>query len=272
MFESLPDWTTVSDNDPRIKTHPRFNKTIHYGAPTGSGNTDPEPAPVQTDVQATVSTFRTLDSPEGHRMADIHGTATAKQLPSTPKPHHGISSTTFNTMELQSPLMGAKALEPLTPLPSSIATVMEHRIVTGGANTPETIVVTGDAHTRAKTVRRQHVFKKRRAEDDVADDTDVIERPIPRPLSRQPPPKRKKKFMSDEGGHKATGSIYVGRKVRRRLLMVGFNCSIISTQQQASLSTASAVAQESTAMRTDTVSDEGFWDVDNRVGCCPLVI
>ncbi|KAG1794497.1 hypothetical protein EV424DRAFT_1353851 [Suillus variegatus] len=36
------------------------------------------------------------------------------------------------------------------------------------------------------------------------------------------------------------------------------------TQQQASLLMASAVAMQSTAMQTDTVSDEGFWDVDNR--------
>ncbi|KAG2058597.1 hypothetical protein BDR06DRAFT_968587 [Suillus hirtellus] len=242
MFESLPDWTTVSNNDPRIKTHLHFNKMIHYGAPTGSRNMDPEPAPVQMDVQATVSTFQTLDSLEGHHMANIHSAATAKLLPSTPKPHHGISSTTFNTMGLQSPLMGAKALELLTPLPLSITTVMEHHIVTGGANALETIIVTGDTQMWAKTVWRQHIFKKRRAEDDVTDETDVIERPIPHPLSWQPPPKRKKKFMSDEGGHQAAGSIY----------------------QQASLSTASAVAQESTAMRTDTVSDEGFWDVDNR--------
>ncbi|KAG1794496.1 hypothetical protein EV424DRAFT_1353850 [Suillus variegatus] len=154
MFESLPDWMTVSDNDPHIKNHPHFHKTIHYGAPTGSGNTDPEPAPVQMDVQATVSSFWTLDSPEGNHMADIQGAATTKLLPSMLKPHHGISSTTFNTMGLQSsPLMGTKALEPLTPLPSSIAVVMEHHIVTGGASTPEKIVMTGDAQMRAKTLQ-----------------------------------------------------------------------------------------------------------------------
>ncbi|KAG2085883.1 uncharacterized protein F5147DRAFT_781842 [Suillus discolor] len=26
MFESLPDWTTVGNNDPHIKDHPRFHK------------------------------------------------------------------------------------------------------------------------------------------------------------------------------------------------------------------------------------------------------
>jgi hypothetical protein len=33
-FESVPDWTTVTDDDPRIKNHPRFEKTLDYRPPS----------------------------------------------------------------------------------------------------------------------------------------------------------------------------------------------------------------------------------------------
>ncbi|KAG1823305.1 hypothetical protein EV424DRAFT_1346329 [Suillus variegatus] len=32
-FECVPDWTSVADNDPRIKSHPRFEKTVGYRIP-----------------------------------------------------------------------------------------------------------------------------------------------------------------------------------------------------------------------------------------------
>ncbi|KAG1853770.1 hypothetical protein C8R48DRAFT_776924 [Suillus tomentosus] len=33
-FESVPDWTSVTDDDPRIKSHPRFDKTVDYLPPS----------------------------------------------------------------------------------------------------------------------------------------------------------------------------------------------------------------------------------------------
>ncbi|KAG1796143.1 hypothetical protein EV424DRAFT_1547224 [Suillus variegatus] len=33
-FESVPDWTSVAEDDPRIKTHPRFEKTLGYRRPS----------------------------------------------------------------------------------------------------------------------------------------------------------------------------------------------------------------------------------------------
>ncbi|KAG2109998.1 uncharacterized protein F5147DRAFT_652168 [Suillus discolor] len=33
-FESVPDWTSVTDDDPRIKSHPHFDKTVDYLPPS----------------------------------------------------------------------------------------------------------------------------------------------------------------------------------------------------------------------------------------------
>ncbi|KAG2053184.1 hypothetical protein BDR06DRAFT_972432 [Suillus hirtellus] len=132
-----------------------------------------------------------------------------------------------------------RALEPLTPLPISIAPM----------KSPEQSFVTWDPKTQEKTHRQHHNDKKRQVEDDVADEMDIIHRPAPHPLSQQS--KRKKKFMSDEE-EKAWphGTIYVARKHH--------------TQQHASSSMASAVAAGSNAMSSHVVGDKGFWDVDTR--------
>ncbi|KAG2089744.1 uncharacterized protein F5147DRAFT_780537 [Suillus discolor] len=237
MFKSSLDWTTVGNNDPCIKDHPCFHKTMNYRAPTGSKTTEPDLASLaQTDVQEAVLSSLSLDGPEGSRMADIQSDAPAKLLPSTEKPQHTISSETFATMAPHSPPPTlTKALEPLTPLPISMAP----------AKTPEKTVLKGDPKTWEKTHKQRRNDKKRQVEDNVADETDMIHRPSLRPLSRQL--KRKKKFMSDEEEeNQAHGTIYVAQK------------------QHTSSSTASAVATGLSAMPSDPVGDEGFWDVDTR--------
>ncbi|KAG1904950.1 uncharacterized protein F5891DRAFT_1183594 [Suillus fuscotomentosus] len=283
MFTSSLDWTTIGNNDPHIKDHPRFQKTIHYRAPTGSKKTEHELASLaQMDVRQAVLSFPSLDSPEGSPRADIQ--TPIKLLPSMEKPQHVISLETVGlgtdhcsahvngarkdaredcfdppptltkTMEQLIPVPTStapartpettvltpsptftKALEPLTPLPISIAT----------AKSPEQSVVTWDPKTWEKTHRQHRNDKKRQVEDDVADETDIIHRPAPCPLSWQP--KRKKKFMSDdEEETRPHGTIYVARK------------------QHTSSSMASAVATGSNAMSSDVVGDKGFWDVDTR--------
>lgn len=264
MFTSSPDWTTVGDNDPRIKDHPRFQKTIHYRAPTGSEKTEHELASLaQTDVPQAVVSFPSLDGPEGSPRADIQ--TPVKLLPSTEKPQHANSLETVGAAAPHSPpLTLTKASEPITALPMSTAPArtpektvltppptltktMEQLIPvptsTAPARTPETTVltpsptftkalepltplpisiapakspeqsvVTWDPKTREQTHRQHRNDKKRQVEDDVADETDIIHRPAPRPLSRQP--KRKKKFMSDEEEEaRPHGTIYVARKV-----------------------------------------------------------
>ncbi|KAG1893518.1 uncharacterized protein F5891DRAFT_1196371 [Suillus fuscotomentosus] len=56
VFQALPDWTTIVDNDPRIKHHPRFHKTVNYRHVTSFGVTEPVASGL-TDAQATSSTL-----------------------------------------------------------------------------------------------------------------------------------------------------------------------------------------------------------------------
>ncbi|KAG2057279.1 hypothetical protein BDR06DRAFT_1005304 [Suillus hirtellus] len=301
MFTLLLDWTTVSNNDPHIKDHPRFQKTIHYQAPTGSEKTEHELASLaQMDVPQAVLSFPSLDGPEGSPRADIQ--TPVKLLPSMEKPQHVNSLETVGAVAPHSPpLTLMKALELITALPMSTAPArmpektvltptptltktMEQLILvptsTAPARTPETTVltpsptftkalepltplpisivpaksleqsvVTWDPKTWEKTHRQHHNDKKRQVEDDVTDETDIIHRPAPCPLSQQP--KRKKKFMSDEEEEaRPHGTIYVAWKHH--------------AQQHASSSTTSTVATGSNAMSSDVVGDKGFWDVDTR--------
>ncbi|KAG1806394.1 uncharacterized protein HD556DRAFT_1302881 [Suillus plorans] len=151
MFTSSPDWTTIGDNDPCIKDHPCFQKTIHYRAPTGSDKTEPDLASLaQMDVQQAVLSFPSLDGPKGSPIADVQ--TPVKLLPHTEKPQDTISLQTFGAMAPHSPPPTlTKALEPLTPLPSSMAPT----------KTPEQTVLTWDPKTREKTHRQHRNDKKR---------------------------------------------------------------------------------------------------------------
>ncbi|KAG1837206.1 hypothetical protein C8R48DRAFT_782774 [Suillus tomentosus] len=263
MFTSSPDWTTVGDNDPRIKDHPRFQKTIHYRAPTGSEKTEHELAlsprrmyrklsfsPARRNLNMRFlgncwccgTSFSPTNFNEGlgtdHGSAHSTGPArTPEKTVLTPPPtltktmeqlipvptSTAPARTPETTVLTPSPTF-TKALEPLTPLPISIAP----------AKSPEQSVVTWDPKTREQTHRQHRNDKKRQVEDDVADETDIIHRPAPH----------------EEEEARPHGTIYVARKHH--------------AQQHASSSTASAVATGSNAMSSDVVGDKGFWDVDTR--------
>ncbi|KAG1888938.1 uncharacterized protein F5891DRAFT_1199079 [Suillus fuscotomentosus] len=59
-FENVPDWTSVTNDDPRIKSHPRFEKTVDYCPPS---TLDIPAIPTVTDIPATVLTTPTLIVP-----------------------------------------------------------------------------------------------------------------------------------------------------------------------------------------------------------------
>ncbi|KAG1883522.1 uncharacterized protein F5891DRAFT_990778 [Suillus fuscotomentosus] len=50
-FENVPNWTSITNDDPRIKSHPRFDKTVDYRPPSTSNI--PTIA-TSTDIPATV--------------------------------------------------------------------------------------------------------------------------------------------------------------------------------------------------------------------------
>ncbi|KAG2341712.1 hypothetical protein BDR05DRAFT_949538 [Suillus weaverae] len=64
-FEMVPDWTTISDADPRIKTHPRYLKTVDYRPPADDGPSGDQSCPAavkqETDIAAVQSETATAE-------------------------------------------------------------------------------------------------------------------------------------------------------------------------------------------------------------------
>ncbi|KAG1881027.1 uncharacterized protein F5891DRAFT_1204196 [Suillus fuscotomentosus] len=60
-FESVPDWTSITDDDPRIKIHPRFDKTVDYLSPS-LDNLSTNPAMADPPTTLTTPTTITLPS------------------------------------------------------------------------------------------------------------------------------------------------------------------------------------------------------------------
>ncbi|KAG1786197.1 uncharacterized protein HD556DRAFT_1449932 [Suillus plorans] len=54
-FQSVPDWTSVTDDDPRIKDHPRFQKTVHYHPPSALDVPVIATSSIPTTIPATTS-------------------------------------------------------------------------------------------------------------------------------------------------------------------------------------------------------------------------
>ncbi|KAG2341754.1 hypothetical protein BDR05DRAFT_949562 [Suillus weaverae] len=83
-FETVLDWTTVSDQDLRIKSHPRFQKMVDYSSPNeGSPGKQPRPVAEEDDEKSETTT------------ADIRPTlltplTPAFVSPSPPAPKHNL--------------------------------------------------------------------------------------------------------------------------------------------------------------------------------------
>jgi hypothetical protein len=60
-FESVPDWTSVTNDDPRIKSHPRFDKTVDYISPS-LDDLSTDPATANPPTTLTTPTTITLPS------------------------------------------------------------------------------------------------------------------------------------------------------------------------------------------------------------------
>ncbi|KAG1905000.1 uncharacterized protein F5891DRAFT_976574 [Suillus fuscotomentosus] len=235
VFQALPDWTTIVDNDPRIKHHPRFHKTVNYRHVTSFGVTEPVASGL-TDAQATSSTLPFGATPEGRSIAHVQDPALTKDILSPAiHAHASTPAALFDQVPPTPPRTVTAPLEPLTPMYPS----------TAAAPSKDDPSVTGNMKTQTKTVRQPAKRKNIQAEDDATNETYGMRRPAPRPLSRQSAPKRKKKFMSDDDENHLTGSILVTRK------------------HKSSASTANAVAGLVNPTPSDTV-DKGFWDADTR--------
>ncbi|KAG2109989.1 uncharacterized protein F5147DRAFT_652160 [Suillus discolor] len=77
-FENVPDWTSVANDNPRIKSHPRFEKTVDYRPPSTSNiptittSTDiPATVPIPPALIVLPLTPSTLPSMPSHTDLDI---------------------------------------------------------------------------------------------------------------------------------------------------------------------------------------------------------
>ncbi|KAG1894255.1 uncharacterized protein F5891DRAFT_1195387 [Suillus fuscotomentosus] len=235
IFQALLDWTTIVDNDSRIKHHPRFHKTVNYRHVTSFGVTEPVASGL-ADVQATSSTLPFDATPEGRSIAHVQDPALTKDILSPAiHAHASTPAALFYQVPPTPPQTVMTPLEPLTPLYPS----------TAAAPSKDNPSVTGNMKTQAKTVRQSAKEKNRQVEDNATNKTHRTHRPAPCLLSRKSAPKRKK-FMSDDEENRPTGSILITRK------------------HTLSASTASAVAGLVNPMPSDMV-DKGFWDADTRL-------
>ncbi|KAG1791160.1 uncharacterized protein HD556DRAFT_1310045 [Suillus plorans] len=227
-FVLLPDWTTVSDDDPRIKGHPRFHKTHNYRASTSTATTmpaDTQPtAPTQSPTQLANKSLATDSNqlPPSPAVLDIAAQKTA--MSPSPTPVEAPSLLPPAALEPQTPplSMAREFLEPLTPIPPSFATNKNDLSSAG------------------------NIGKVNKVADGNVAGASVPTRPAPRSLSRHAGAKRKKKFMSDEEDDKVTGTIHVARK------------------RKAVASTVTAVVGPVETQSSDHMDRDSFWDARTR--------
>ncbi|KAG1868413.1 hypothetical protein F4604DRAFT_1682342 [Suillus subluteus] len=152
-FQTIPDWKSVVDNDPCIKSHPRFHKTVDY-CPLAANAT--------------------------HAIMDIEATGLSSNI----QPPTVLAANNAYTEQAPavsadaippSPLPASLALEPLTPLPPSVAP-------TAPVTTKYTLFVPGNLN-KAQSVARPS--KKRKAEPDVTDLEDAPWTALLKELQRQ---------------------------------------------------------------------------------------
>ncbi|KAG2054019.1 hypothetical protein BDR06DRAFT_996834 [Suillus hirtellus] len=179
-FESIPDWTSVTEDDPRIKTHPRFEKTLGYCCPSlveVPADLDPQDA-----ASASVTTVPSAADP-------ISPTSALPALPAS--------------QSLNNPIA---------------ALAVEHKLVllvpdlmAAGVQSPPhlsvkfNLFVAGTKKKSRRAAPQVSNTKKRKAKDE---DTNVDD-PKSHPPSLKPRQKRKKKFLSADEDKVCTRTIYV---------------------------------------------------------------
>ncbi|KAG1894259.1 uncharacterized protein F5891DRAFT_1195394 [Suillus fuscotomentosus] len=190
-FECIPDWTSVSDNDPRIQSHPRFDKTMGYHSPSEievSTSFEPVNLPVsavlsQTDTLMLPSTVLAVLLTASIADGDPITSPDTPPRPTSPPPKPADPKSSADT-----------SAPPATPF--------KHNLF-----------VAGTQKKSAKVMLQVSKSKKRKVADDDTDKavTDTPELP---PWSLKLRQQRKKKFRSDEDQDKApTGTVYAIPKV-----------------------------------------------------------
>lgn len=223
-FVSLPDWNSVMDNDPRIKTHPLFHKTVGYRPYLAYPDAEPESSmpssAVPLEPHSTIGTVVEASTPQQlvtsmapQLIQSLHVVPEVKPLLVVPevKPLHVVPEMQLMTSEPPSP--AAPGVEPMmSGVRSTITPMVIPELPPQVSIRPVTV---GQNKGNIRTAR--HIFpptgnpQKRKMDDS---------EPEPRRASRKPVPKRKRKFESDEEETNATGTIHVKVTLRAFLCML----------------------------------------------------
>ncbi|KAG1806382.1 uncharacterized protein HD556DRAFT_1302872 [Suillus plorans] len=178
-FQHVPNWTSVSNNDPRIKSHPRFDKTMGYSssaAAEASTCFEPPHAPMSIHL-STNDTFTLLP------------TVLALLLIWLRSPH--------------------RTLNPGQYLPHHIPPA---------APVKHSLFVAGMKKKPAKVTPQVGNSKKRKVAEEDANEAVMTDAPELPSRSSKPRQKRKKKFLSDKDQDQApTRTVYVIPKLHTLL-------------------------------------------------------
>ncbi|KAG2060998.1 hypothetical protein BDR06DRAFT_1002190 [Suillus hirtellus] len=144
-FETLPNWNSVVNDDPCIKSHPCFPKTLDYH-PLAAVGTLPI---LESQATRSLSIVRPFTVPTA--VGPVMKQAPTVEVDSTPL----------------SPLLTSLELEPLTPLAPSVASVAP-------STTWHKLFVPGNILKKVKVIPHPRNDKKRKVEED---DTDLADAP-----------------------------------------------------------------------------------------------
>ncbi|KAG2086819.1 uncharacterized protein F5147DRAFT_781516 [Suillus discolor] len=147
-FESLPDWNSVVDDDPCIKSHLRFHKTLDY-------------RPL-----AAVGTLPILKV----RATGLSSIIKPLTVPAAVRPFIKQAPTLEANLALLSPLPASLELEPLTLLAPSVTSSTP-------ATTKYKLFVPGNMSNKVKVTPHSTNDKKRKAEEDNTNSADTPRSP-----------------------------------------------------------------------------------------------
>ncbi|KAG2092285.1 uncharacterized protein F5147DRAFT_657699 [Suillus discolor] len=187
-FQHVPDWSSVADNDPRIKSHLRFEKTVGY------------PIPAAIEVPSNFELLQAAAS------ADRSPTDTV-MLPSRVLAISPTASLTDPDPILTSVTQPKLISLPSTPRDPQISPLLS---VPPAAPMKYNLFV-------ATTQKKPGNSKKRKAEDGDTYDHILADAPKLSALPSKPKHKRKKKFLSDDKDNVPTSTIYAKPKRKESL-------------------------------------------------------
>ncbi|KAG2058070.1 hypothetical protein BDR06DRAFT_968987 [Suillus hirtellus] len=223
-FQTMLDWTSMIDNDPRIKGHPWFNKTLNYCSCTA------DEIPILLDSEPLTSTGTPLA---------IHFAPLAIVPPPTlcPLPmDRDFANSPSQAIVPLLPSPTSMALEPLTLLPvSTVSIPSKYNLFVPGTK-------------NAKTAPKARNRKKRKAEDNGVEEVKLGNIPSSPSWLGKSSQKRSKYVSSDEQNEHTDITSVIEALVTHQILNVPADKNVAPECSDS----------------TEMADESGFWDAETR--------